>query len=201
MLITLYKIVGVHFRLLATNGFHVNAKNERFTVASLRCRQNLKYENFTSSFGRLRQNIASKSVPHVQHDYFSSFNQSNHWFVALSLTLSSSNVKLPFVWTTWAYDNKCPILSSFVPSAGSNLIPGQLEHIFQPQWLWITEKWLQKLEVTFSDDVLAFRRRHVCLSSLICFEDVWRREHLTKKKGCGFVLFDFQTARTSLIKK
>ena len=35
-------------------------------------------ENFPSSFGRLRQNIAPKSVPHVQHDYFSSFNQSNH---------------------------------------------------------------------------------------------------------------------------
>ena len=78
MLITLCKIGGVHFRLLGTNGFHVNAKNEGFTVASLRCRQNLKYENFTSSFGRLRQNIASKSVPLVQHDYFPSFNQSNH---------------------------------------------------------------------------------------------------------------------------
>ena len=35
-------------------------------------------ENFMSSFGRLRQNIAPKSVPHVQHDYLSSFNQSNH---------------------------------------------------------------------------------------------------------------------------
>ena len=35
-------------------------------------------EKFPSSFGRLRQNIAPKSVPHVQHDYFSSFNQSNH---------------------------------------------------------------------------------------------------------------------------
>ena len=78
MLITLYKIGGVHFRLLDTNGFHVKAKNERFTAASSRCRQNLKYENFTSSFGRLRQNIAPESVPHVQRDYFSSFNQSNH---------------------------------------------------------------------------------------------------------------------------
>ena len=58
-------------------------------------RQNLKYENFTSSFGRLRQNIAPKSVPHVQHDYFYSFNQSNHLFVAYSLTLPSSNLKLP----------------------------------------------------------------------------------------------------------
>ena len=95
MLITLYKIGGVHFRLLGTNGFHVKAKNERFTAASSRCLQNLKYENFMSSFGRLRHNIAAKSVPHVQHDYFSSFNQSNHWFVVFSLTLPSSNLKLP----------------------------------------------------------------------------------------------------------
>ena len=68
----------VLFRLLATNGFRVKAKEERFTAASSRCRQNLKYENFPSPFGRLRQNNARKSVPHVQHDYFSSFNQSNH---------------------------------------------------------------------------------------------------------------------------
>ena len=95
MLIKLYKIGGVHFRLLGTNGFRIKAKKERFTASSSRCRQNLKYENFTSSFVRLRQNIAPKSVPHVQHDYFSSFNQSNHWLVALSLTLPSSNLKLP----------------------------------------------------------------------------------------------------------
>ena len=95
MLITLYKIDELQFRLLGTNGFHVNAKTERFTAASSHCRQNLKYENFTSSFGRLRQNIAPKSMLHVQHDYFSSFNQSNYWFVALSLTLPSSNLKLP----------------------------------------------------------------------------------------------------------
>ena len=31
--------------------------------------------------------IAPKSGPHVQHDYLSLFNQSNHWFVALSLSL------------------------------------------------------------------------------------------------------------------
>ena len=66
MLITLYKIDELHFRLLGTNGFHVKAKSERFTAASSRRRQNLKYENFTSSFARLRQNIAPKSVPHVQ---------------------------------------------------------------------------------------------------------------------------------------
>jgi len=86
MLGTLYKIGGVHFRLLATNGFKLKAKTERFTAVSSRCRQDLKYESFMLSFARLRQNIAPKSVPHMLHHYFSSFNQSNHWFVALSFT-------------------------------------------------------------------------------------------------------------------
>ena len=42
MLVTFYKIVEVHFRLLGTNGFHLKAENERFTAAGPRCRQNLK---------------------------------------------------------------------------------------------------------------------------------------------------------------
>ena len=33
--------------------------------------------------------IELKSVPHVQHDYFSSFNQSDRCFLALSLPLPS----------------------------------------------------------------------------------------------------------------
>ena len=90
----------VHFRLLGRNGFQVKAENERFVAAVLRCRQNLKYENFTSSFGRLRQKIAPKGVPLVQHDYFSSFNQSNHWFVVLTLPLQSSFLKLPIILRT-----------------------------------------------------------------------------------------------------
>ena len=44
-----------------------------------------KFENVTSSFARLRQSNVLNCVQHVQHDYLSSFNQSNHWFVALSL--------------------------------------------------------------------------------------------------------------------
>ena len=36
-----------------------------------------------------------KCVPHVQHDYFSSFNQSDHCFLVLSLPLPSSLLKLP----------------------------------------------------------------------------------------------------------
>ena len=46
MFVTLLKIDEVHFRLLGTNGLHVKAKNERFTAAGSRCRQNLKYLNF-----------------------------------------------------------------------------------------------------------------------------------------------------------
>ena len=68
----------MHFHLLGTNGYHAKAKNERFTAASSRCRQNLKYENFTSSFAKLGQKNALKGVPHMQHDHFSSINQSNH---------------------------------------------------------------------------------------------------------------------------
>ena len=71
----------MHFRLLGRNGFQVKAENKRFYL------QNLKYENFTFSFGGLRKKIPPKRVPHVQHDYFSSFNQSNYRFVALSLPL------------------------------------------------------------------------------------------------------------------
>ena len=72
MLITLHEIgeVSRPFTCIGTSGFHVKAENERFTSASSRCRQNLKYENSTSPFGRLRQKIAPKGVPHVQHDYF-----------------------------------------------------------------------------------------------------------------------------------
>ena len=77
----------VYFRLLGTDGLHAKAKNERFTAVGSRCRQNLKNEYFTSLFGRLRQNIAPKSVPHVQHDYFHTFNQSKQRFLTLSLPL------------------------------------------------------------------------------------------------------------------
>ena len=46
MMFTSYKIDKVHFCLLGTNGSHVKAENERFTVVGWHCRQNLKYENF-----------------------------------------------------------------------------------------------------------------------------------------------------------
>ena len=65
--------------------FIIEAENERVTAAGSRCRENLKYENLASSFSSLHQKIATKSVSHVQHDYFCSFNQSCQCFVASSL--------------------------------------------------------------------------------------------------------------------
>ena len=52
-----------------------------------RSRWNIKFGNFTLSFGRLREIILLKCVPHVQHDYFSPLNQSDHCFLASSLPL------------------------------------------------------------------------------------------------------------------
>ena len=68
----------VSFHLIGANDFRIKAENDRFSAEGSRCHHNVKFENFTSSFGRLRQKIAPKSVPHVQHDYYSSFNQSTH---------------------------------------------------------------------------------------------------------------------------
>ena len=52
------------------------------------------------SFGRLRQRIVLRCVPHVQHDYFSSFNQSDDGFLASSLPLLSSLLELPIIIAT-----------------------------------------------------------------------------------------------------
>ena len=51
------------------------------------------------SFGRLHQRIVLKDVPHVQHDYFPSFNQSDHCFLASSLPLPLCLRKLPNIFT------------------------------------------------------------------------------------------------------
>ena len=49
-------------------------ENERFTVVC-----------FTLMFGTLSHRILLKCVPHVQHAYFSSFNQSDHRLLVLPL--------------------------------------------------------------------------------------------------------------------
>ena len=61
------------------------------------------------------------------HVHFSSFDilKTFSFFLRREMTCSA------VVWTTWAHDDKCSILFSYVPRAGYNLIPGQLEHTFQ----------------------------------------------------------------------
>ena len=49
------------------------------------------------SFGTLRQRILLKYRPHVPQDYFSSFDRPDHCFLALSLPLTSSLLKLPIM--------------------------------------------------------------------------------------------------------
>ena len=62
------------------NSFEVKVANERFILIDSRFRQTL---NLEISRGLRLRNVL-KCVPHVQHDYFSSFNQS-HCFGALFL--------------------------------------------------------------------------------------------------------------------
>ena len=64
---------------------------------------------------------------HALHVHISSFDI----LKTFSFFLRREMTCFAVVWTTSAYDDKCSILSSYAPSACSNLIPGQLEHIFQ----------------------------------------------------------------------
>ena len=64
---------------------------------------------------------------HALHVHFSFFDILETFLFFLQRQMTCSAV----VRTTGAYDDKCSILSSYVPSAASNLILEQLEHIFQ----------------------------------------------------------------------
>ena len=92
--VTVNKLGERHFRLRGTNGFRAKAKNERFTAAGSDFV--IRIWKMKISRRRLADYVknCSKSLPHVQHDYFSSFNQSNHWFVVLSWSLPSSFLKV-----------------------------------------------------------------------------------------------------------
>ena len=70
----------------------VNRKD--FIVVYLSCCQNRKCGNFMLLFCEWRHWIVLKCVLHVQHAYFSSFNQSNSSFEAMSSPLKSSMLKL-----------------------------------------------------------------------------------------------------------
>ena len=57
---------------------------------------------------------------HALHVHFLSFDilKTFSFFLRREMTFFA------VVWTTWAYDDKCSMLSSYVPSAGCSLIPG-----------------------------------------------------------------------------
>ena len=65
-------------------------------MKDVRCCENLKFRNFTLSFGRLRQRIVLKCVPHVQHDYFSFFNQSDQFFSGVVVSVAVVFVEAAF---------------------------------------------------------------------------------------------------------
>ena len=79
---------------------------------------------------------------HALHVHFSFFDilETFSFFLRRQMTCSA------VVWTTWAYDDKCSILSSYAPSAGSSSIPGQNT---LNNWKMIAET-----QVTFSGNVL-----------------------------------------------
>ena len=60
----------------------------------------------------VRQRIVLKCVPHVQHDYFSSFNQSDHRFLAPSLP--SSLPKAPCILFSMVVS--WPVSTRFIPN-------------------------------------------------------------------------------------
>ena len=75
VLFTLYNTGELSCKLMGSNGFKVKTENERFIVICSRCRQNLKFGDFTLLFCGVRQINAQKFVLHLQHEYFSLFNQ------------------------------------------------------------------------------------------------------------------------------
>ena len=58
---------------------------------------------------------------HALHVHFSSFDILKTFSFSV---LRREMTCFAVVWTTWAYDYKRSILSSYIPGAGSNLIPG-----------------------------------------------------------------------------
>lgn len=76
------------FHLIDTNGFHTKAEKENFQSAVCSaCRESLKVSNFHRLADYVKQ-LPKMGVPHAPHDYCSSFDQSDHCFVTLSLPSS-----------------------------------------------------------------------------------------------------------------
>ena len=82
----------VRCKWTARSSIEVNIENGRFTIACSHCCTKLKFGNFTLVDC---ERIVLNCMPHVQHNYSSSFNQSDHCFLVLWLPLPSSLLQLP----------------------------------------------------------------------------------------------------------
>ena len=147
-------IVRIHFSSIMTLNNSKMIAETRSYIFRWRCRIRRRSVCLSSllSFGRLRQRMLLKCVPHVQHDYCSSCNQSDHCFLLLSLP--SSLLKLPRgLWSTH-FCHK--IFLNSIPSSSFSLLLFRSRN-YRALWFW---SW-RSLSLAKHD------RRHVWLAAFI----------------------------------
>ena len=108
----------------------------------------------------------------MQHDYFSSFNQSNHWFVALSLTLPSSDLKLPIIiWQTTS--KNCTKVraarAANSPAIRKNYLPPKKNSQKFTPFLFIAEFHFNWLQTISQPSFFQFKPNEQCFRSLCKF--------------------------------
>ena len=87
------------------------------------------------------------------------------WHFEDVLVLSTMwNDLFAVAWTTWAHDDKFSLLYSYVPSAGSNLIPGYLEHNIFSSIMTLNNYWKMSAEMQMAsvDAVCAYALHYYC---------------------------------------
>ena len=100
---------------------------------------------------------------HALHVHFSFFDI----LKTFSFFLRREMTYFAVVWTTWAWDDKCSILSSYFPSAGSKLIPGYIVRTYFSSIMTLNNwKMFAETRSYIFRWRSRFRRRRVCLSSL-----------------------------------
>lgn len=127
-------------RMVSKLSFLVRPENKvQVTALGSRCRQNRRFKAFgvvvwqiPSSQNMLQLNECCRL--NVQHDYFTSFNQSYHWSVALSLPLQLLFLFLPILWcTTVAAGGEAATGNPYWPKHGGN-IPSATQAKWRANW-------------------------------------------------------------------
>ena len=160
------------------------------------------------SFGRLRQRIPLKCVPPVQHDYFSSFNQSRHYLLCrcrrLCLKLSVINYSSPLSFfpilidLNWSRDAIVFIRRETFESLSNHDVAGNKNPTNLHVWQWKTVL-LHALHVLF------FLFLTFCRRSRSLYDVKWdvlqlcgRREHLMTNVQFQFVLLPLKRWSVSI---